>query len=363
MTRRGYLDWLRGVAVLIMIEAHTLDSWTAVDDRANAAYRWAIVVGGFGAPIFLFLAGIALALASGARLRATSSPAQAAARMRRRGWQIFGLAFLFRLQSWIISGGEPSQTILKVDILNIMGIAMLMAALVWSVGRGRRSRAIALASAAIVLAMVTPLVRTLPLLDGLPDPIEWYFRPYPGRTTFTIFPWAGFLLAGSAVGMWLDAARSDQQERRVISGLALFGPALALGGYAASFLPAIYEETSFWTSSPTFFFLRLGVLISAIPVAYLWNAWASGRSPLRELGLSSLFVYWIHVEMVYGVVSIPIHRHLSFPQAVVGLVAFSIFIYWLVRLKDRYKRERSDRLRSSGRLPKVKGGRRAIMAN
>jgi len=240
---------------------------------------------------------------------------------------------------------------------------MLMAALVWSVGRGRRSRAIALARTAIVLAMVTPLVRTLPLLDGLPDPIEWYFRPYPGRTTFTIFPWAGFLLAGSAVGMWLDAARSDQQERRVISGLALLGPALALGGYAASFLPAIYEETSFWTSSPTFFFLRLGVLISAIPVAYLWNAWASGRSPLRELGLSSLFVYWIHVEMVYGVVSIPIHRHLSFPQAVVGLVAFSIFIYWLVRLKDRYKRERSDRLRSSGRLPKVKGGRRAIMAN
>jgi uncharacterized membrane protein len=97
VTRRGYLDWLRGIAVLIMIEAHTLDSWTVVDDRSNTAYRWAILVGGFGAPIFLFLAGIALALASGARLRTTASPAQAAARMRRRGWQIFALAFLFRL--------------------------------------------------------------------------------------------------------------------------------------------------------------------------------------------------------------------------------------------------------------------------
>ena len=28
MTRRGYIDWLRGVSVLIMIEAHTLDAWT-----------------------------------------------------------------------------------------------------------------------------------------------------------------------------------------------------------------------------------------------------------------------------------------------------------------------------------------------
>src|SRR6185436_15603559 len=65
VNRRAYLDWLRGIAVLIMIEAHTLDSWTRVADRARGAYKWAIVVGGFGAPFFLFLAGIALALAAG----------------------------------------------------------------------------------------------------------------------------------------------------------------------------------------------------------------------------------------------------------------------------------------------------------
>ena len=28
MNRRGYIDWLRGISVLIMIEAHTLDAWT-----------------------------------------------------------------------------------------------------------------------------------------------------------------------------------------------------------------------------------------------------------------------------------------------------------------------------------------------
>ena len=32
-TRRGYLDWLRGLAVLIMIEAHIVDSWTRLDER------------------------------------------------------------------------------------------------------------------------------------------------------------------------------------------------------------------------------------------------------------------------------------------------------------------------------------------
>ena len=61
MSRRAYLDWLRGVAVLIMIEAHTLDSWTREAERVRDDYKWSIVVGGFGAPIFLFLAGVALA--------------------------------------------------------------------------------------------------------------------------------------------------------------------------------------------------------------------------------------------------------------------------------------------------------------
>ena len=45
MSRRAYLDWLRGVAVLIMVEAHTLDSWTRTADRGRTDYTWAIVVG------------------------------------------------------------------------------------------------------------------------------------------------------------------------------------------------------------------------------------------------------------------------------------------------------------------------------
>ena len=36
--RREYLDWLRGVAVLLMIEAHLFDSWTAAPDRDSRAF-------------------------------------------------------------------------------------------------------------------------------------------------------------------------------------------------------------------------------------------------------------------------------------------------------------------------------------
>jgi uncharacterized membrane protein len=332
--RRQYLDWLRGVAVLIMIEAHTVDSWTRAADRTGPAYAWALIVGGFGAPIFLFLAGIAVALAAGSRRRKGLSPSAVSARAQRRGWQIFGLAFLFRFQSWVISRGPFAATLLKVDILNVMGPAMLMSAFLWGLARNDRTRAALAAGAAILIAMATPLVREWPLLSALPDPVEWYLRPVPGRATFTIFPWAGFLLAGTAIGLWLDAVREPKAERRLNLLLGAIGAGIAVAGYGSSFLPAIYPQTSFWTSSPTFFFLRLGILVIMLPLAFEWTRLWRGWSPVTEFGVASLFVYWIHVEMVYGVPSAALHRQLSFPQVAVAYLAFTVFLFGLAKLKE-----------------------------
>jgi uncharacterized membrane protein len=344
VTRRAYLDWLRGLAVLIMIEAHTLDSWTRAADRARTDYKWSIVVGGFGAPIFLFLAGVALALAVGSRVEKGMSAADAAARARRRGWEIFGLAFLFRLQSAVLGAGGI-ESFLKVDILNVMGLSMLMSAVLWGMVRPRQWRFVLLTTAAAAMAMLTPVIRETTLLEWLPDPVEAYFKPIPVFSGFTLFPWAGFVLAGAAIGVWLDAARTPRDERRVILWLALIGPVLIATGYLTALLPPIYKETSFWTSSPTFFVLRVGILIAAIPVAYAWTSLIRGRCPLQELGLASLFVYWIHVELVYGFITWPIHRRLTFEQALLAFVLFTVFMYGVVQVKNRVF---SARHRTSG---------------
>jgi uncharacterized membrane protein len=332
--RRHYLDWLRGIAVLIMIEAHTIDSWTRVADRTRPFYAWGLIIGGFGAPMFLLLAGIALALAARSRLRKGMMPSDVAARAQRRGWQIFGLAFLFRLQSWVVSGGALRQVLLKVDILNIMGPSMIVAAWLWRVGRSDRARALLFVTATIAAAMVTPLVRESVALSALPDEIEWYLRPSPGRTTFTLFPWAGFLFAGAAIGLWVDRSHNPAMEQRVTIQLGLTGMTVALAGYLASLLPPIYRETSFWTSSPTFFFFRLGIIVALLPVAYAWTRAWRGWSPVQEFGVASLFVYWIHVEMVYGVLSTAIHHRLSLEQWAVAWIAFAMFLFGLVKLKQ-----------------------------
>jgi uncharacterized membrane protein len=336
VSRRSGIDWLRGIGVLIMIEAHTLDAWTTVAERARADYKWAIVLGGIGAPIFLFLAGVTLALAAGARERAGASRAAVGALAVRRGWQIFAFAFLFRLQSWVISGGRFSRVFFKVDILNIMGLSMVAAALLWRAGRNRRERTWLLGAATVALAMATPIVRTAAIPELVPDQIAWYLVPVPGFTTFALFPWAGFLIAGAMAGLWLDTTPARPSDGQLAPLLTAAGLSVALAGYSTSFLPSIYTQATFWGSSPTFFFLRLGCVVVLLGAAFWWTSRTVSPSPLVEMGRASFLVYWIHVELVYGVASLPLHRNLTFPQAAAAAVLFSLLMFGVVRLKNRW---------------------------
>jgi uncharacterized membrane protein len=150
-----------------------------------------------------------------------------------------------------------------------------------------------------------------------------------------LFPWGGFLFGGALVGMFLDRGPARETSRNL--KLLAAGLAIAAAGYGTSYLPPIYAQTSYWTSSPTFFFVRLGLIMLLVPLAYAWSRspmGSRGRSPVQEFGIASLFVYWIHVEMVYGVISTPLHRALTFEQAVAAMVTFSLFLFGLVRLKQ-----------------------------
>ncbi len=208
--RLAYLDWVRGVAVLIMIEAHVLDSWTSVSERTRPVFGYAMVLGGFGAPLFLFLAGIAVVLSAESKQRRTGAFGPSWRTAEKRGWQIFGLAFLFRLQSYVLGGFQNAVSLLKVDILNIMGPAMALTAMAGRATGRKVVRGALFAGVALAIALLTPIIRTTSWLNWLPDPLEWYFRPTPGRTNFTLFPWAGFVFAGAAVGELIDARRGEE---------------------------------------------------------------------------------------------------------------------------------------------------------
>ena len=337
--RRAYIDWARGLAVLLMIEAHTVDAWTTASARKGPAYRDAIILGGFAAPLFLWLAGVALVLSAAAQVRRGSSRSQAAQTVCRRGLEIFVLAFLFRLQAFIVSPGSHPVALFRVDILNIMGPAIVAAALVWMLSESAVILTAVYAGLAAAVAILAPVVRTIGAVGRLPLWVQWYIRPAGEYTTFTAFPWAGFVFAGAAVGALLAAVHEARSERRVQMGLAAAGLALVGVGFYTASLPTIYRQSSFWTSSPTYFAIRVGVLTTGLAVLYAAERLAGGfgvvSTLLERFGRRSLFVYWIHVELVYGYATWPIHGRLPLWGVGVAYVLFTVLMFGAVVVRDR----------------------------
>jgi uncharacterized membrane protein len=340
--RRRYIDLARGVAVLVMILAHVLDAWTAPAARASPAYRNLIVVGGLAAPLFLFLAGVGV-LASVTRASLARGWPSAARAVIVRGLTIFALAFLFRLQAFVVSPGGPWIGLLRVDILNVIGLSMVAAGALLLVLQSRGRAALGCAVAASVISLITPAVREAGWVDTLPQVVQWYLRPAGEHTTFTLLPWAGFLFAGAAWAGLLRVEAGDANDDRALLVTAGAAVAVLVLMFVAATRPSPFPHSFFWTSSPAFFGIRVGLLLAFMAAMY-WATRAAPRAalwpPLERLGRASFFVYWIHVELVYGYASWILHELLSLGQVLVGWVLFSGLMLGAVAIRDRLTNKR-----------------------
>jgi uncharacterized membrane protein YjdF len=76
---------------------------------------------------------------------------------------------------------------------------------------------------------------------------------------------------------------------------------------------------------------------------------------MEQLGRSSLFIYWIHVEMVYGLISIPIHNSLTHRQAWAAYAVFVVFMLLCLVAKDRVVRWWNAGTKDKGQGERDKG--------
>ena len=214
-SRLAYIDWMRGLACVLMFQTHCYDSWLSPQARSGDFYMYSQLGGTFPAPLFLFLAGISFALVTDKLRRKNLSAGQIARFTIRRGFEIFVFGLLFRLQEYVIAWGwAPHSDLLRVDILNTIGVSMmLMGVMCWIVlssQAGANVRAVLILTAALTALMIsvlTPPLWTTWRPDWLPWPLESYINGVhnlgtPQAWLFPIFPWTAFAFAGLATGFW-----------------------------------------------------------------------------------------------------------------------------------------------------------------
>jgi len=87
-------------------------------------------------------------------------------------------------------------------------------------------------------------------------------------------------------------------------------------------------------------------------LAYAWCRWGLARvafSPLMQLGKTSLLVYWVHIEFVYGRFSILPKGQCGIAKATAGLIAIFSAMLGLSWLRTRWK-GRKARVPSASQL-------------
>jgi len=341
-TRKLWLDWQRGLAVLYMVEWHTYDSWRADLVAQGRAHEVIATIGGFAAPSFLYMAGISQLLAEAAAEKKGVGVAERRARAVRRALWLLGVAYLFRAVEYVLGrayrvpGGW--QAILRVDVLNVIAVSLLAAALL-TVGWKPRTHVLLAAGAACAVALLTPIVAGW---DRPPSRlVDYLYTSDWRRGIFHLFPWAAFALAGSAFG------RLAWKEPRPLLWIG-FGAALFAGGWLGDRLPPLYAFQDFWRTSPSWVAMRLGMVVATSGALQLLPASADRwLSWLRTMGRHSLLGYFVSIELPYGALSERLHKNLGMGAAVLGVILMIALTWAASAVADRWDAWRAE----GGRKP------------
>src|SRR5258708_40167819 len=110
--RLEYLDWVRGIGAVIMLQGHVFHAFLRPELKTSGAYTLSQFVGGMPPALFLFLTCITLAFLMDSIERKGMAPrARVLQSLRRAGYLLF-LAFAFRFQLWGFSGfASPSRNV------------------------------------------------------------------------------------------------------------------------------------------------------------------------------------------------------------------------------------------------------------
>lgn len=299
-SRLAFIDWTRGLAAVIMIQGHAFDSFTPQSLRQSGPFVLSQFLGGMPPAIFLFLTGITFSFLMDSQERQEPSSWKRVIAALKRSRYLFLLAFLFRLQLFITGfPTSPAKEILRVDILNCMGLAMLLLAPMAVFTTRERIRLCTILG--LVIAGLAPLISQIDASAGVPALVRAYF--FPSFNAFAFFPWACFLAFGMAAGSVIRITKNEDMPRLMAWMLGIGLGLIMAARYAAEIPYSLYAKTEFWLNSPALALIKLGVVMATLAVGYLWvNAGLETQkwSVFRQLGTTSLLVYWVHIELVYG---------------------------------------------------------------
>jgi uncharacterized membrane protein len=309
--RYPFIDILRGLAVVFMIETHTVNALLIPREDGGLLRSALTFVNGLVAPAFLFCAGLGFAISLW-RHAASNRPGRGQAlSLVKKSLFIMLVGYsmhapVFSLRGMIAASPEVRDAIFQVDILQVIAVSLLLllgVALLFRTARARIGAAAFLGACMVVCGAVAGDAAFFTgRVEGVPVWLGAYFSRELSPL-FTLVPWAAYPAAGFVAGTLFMRRAEVGEEARIIRLTSLAsGAALVVATIIALNTVGSGGGDAFWYWGAEYVVVRLAAVVLAMCAIWFLARGGTGRVG-RALGLfgrESLPVYYWHLIIVYG---------------------------------------------------------------
>lgn len=306
------LDLARILAMGMMVVGHSFFDLAQPRSYVISEFPWNFweFARGLTAPLFLFISGIVQVFANKRNSDGKLPKTIVHRRVRTALLLIFIGYFLnFPVRQayhFLVVDKMVLIPFFQVNILQLIGITLLCVVVLFSMIKSNRTLGIVTFILGLIILVFNPFVHLVDWYKILPLPIAPYFSLTKG-SYFTIFPFSAFLFFGISFGTFLQRFEPEVRYKNILKFGSLFGLILLPVGLLVYFVISNLNLPFFdaFKGNSGMAVIRLSLVFFIIDLVILLYLLYLKRFPAIEgisttLGKNSLFVYVIHLLLLYG---------------------------------------------------------------
>ena len=346
-----FIDLMRAIAVIQMVQGHTVDALLAPEFRSDqfvVYYVWNFLRG-LTAPVFMFTAGTVFTYL----FRLANEPFEFNPRVKKGFYRFILLVFIGYVLRYptftIVDFSDVTQDRLDiffaVDVLQLIGFGILfLVILAYIAEKLKASDTIIFTITALVFFLATPFVSKVHWIEYFPQFIAGYFYDGTG-SLFPLFPWAGYIVLGGVLGSYLAKNPLVFKTNKFSLNLAIFGAALVFVSEVSVYITAKYFGYTYETTSytPDTIIFRVGVvLLLNSAISFISQKIESIPKIIVLVGRNTLLIYVAHLMILFGSdwnpgITLLFASSLNVTVTVIAAILMIIIMILMVHLLSRFK--------------------------
>lgn len=351
-----FIDLLRGLAAIWMIETHLVNSFLNDQYHSGWLFSTVSISNGFVAVCFIFCAGAGFWIAASRKVEEYKKFAPPLWLYLKRLGFILAAAYWAHFPEfsfWRIIRSTPEQvlSILQCDVLHCIVYSSLIALILVLILPRKTPLVWIFGLLTLCIFFATPLIWGLEIFQMMPV--------FPGTlfarqsvSPFPLFPWSGYFFAGATItGLFMRSSNQRQFAKR-LTIVGILSPVII---FIIKDFPFQYPGwQDWWFASPGHALFRTSGIVAAFGLLYLFEGFLRRFQRISDLlllcGQESLFIYLLQGMLIYGTVANVGIKHflptIVTPFEIVILTAAIVAVcYSLAHIWHHYKEVNPARAR------------------